>query len=152
MRKQDAPRSATPFTQTNQNPPRLYTYCSGIPGNLKCKEWDSDRFAHPPCPIPLPPAISGSVSLIIWGEHGIHCMSCTSEIMSEVTHGCVTIVSMEWQTVWLSALANVILVTSLSYQYDVIIVTVTFWRHWYRSMADSVCSAKVSITLQTEIL
>ena len=29
--------------------------------------------------------ISGSISLIIWGEHGIHCMPCSSRILSKMT-------------------------------------------------------------------
>ena len=61
---------------------------------------------------------------------------------------------MELQTGVLSTLQNIILVTSLRHQYDVMIAAITYLRHhWHRSMADSVCNAHQFFNdITTEIL
>ena len=48
---------------------------------------------------------SGSISLIIWGEHGIHCMPCSSPNMRWY-HRSVTITTLELPTVVLSILTE----------------------------------------------
>ena len=62
---------------------------------------------------------------------------------------------MELQIDVLSTLAEFTSLTSFGHQYNVISVTLAYLgRHWYRSLADSVCHIPpfFSIKLQTKIL
>ena len=77
--------------------------------------------------------ISDSISLIIWKEHGFFNFNWENAIdllpYQQSNYKLVCLVP------WQSAIS----VTSLRHQYDAKVVTITHvWRHWYRSMADSV--------------
>ena len=71
-------------------------------------------------------------------------MPCSSQIISEMTpHYLLPKQLWNYKLVCLVPLQDVNLVASLRHQYDNIVVMVTYlWRHWYRSMADSVFHAQ----------
>ena len=97
--------------------------------------------------------ISGSISIIIWEDHGIHGMPYSSRIISEMTPQNCTIANMELNTGVLSTLAECYLgeltLTSIWRHncYLNIFRTPFVSEHGRQCMP---CSTKFSITLQTD--